>query len=55
MRYPTSVLAILMLVGAAHADDADEPWQIHGRVVDEQGAPVEDFEADTFWLSNHTF
>jgi thiol-disulfide isomerase/thioredoxin len=52
MRYPTSVLAILMLVGAAHADDSDKPWQIHGQVVDEQGAPVEDFEAATWWLSN---
>ena len=52
MRYPTSVLAFLMLVGAARADDADKPWQIHGQVVDEQGALVEDFEAATWWLSN---
>ena len=52
MRYPTSLLAILMLVGAARADDSDKPWQIHGQVVDEQGVPVEDFEAATWWLSN---
>jgi thiol-disulfide isomerase/thioredoxin len=52
MHFPISVLAILILVGAARADDSDKPWQIHGQVVDEQGAPVEDFEAVTFWLSN---
>src|ERR1043165_8454316 len=52
MRVPISVLAILMLVGSARGDDSDGPWQIHGQVVDEQGAPVEDFEAATFWLAN---
>jgi len=52
MHYPTIVLTILILVGAARADDSDKPWQIHGQVVDEQGMPVEDFEAATFWLSN---
>ncbi|NOY41196.1 MAG: TlpA family protein disulfide reductase [Planctomycetes bacterium] len=52
MHYLTSVLAILILVGAARADDSDKPWQIHGQVVDEQGMPVEDFEAATFWISN---
>lgn len=36
----------------AQADDADESWQIHGQVVDAQGALVEDFEAATFWSSN---
>jgi thiol-disulfide isomerase/thioredoxin len=52
MRFPISVLAILIIVGLARADDSDKPWQIHGQVVDERGAPVEDFEAATFWLSN---
>src|SRR6185369_16188416 len=52
MRFTLSVLATLILVGAARADDSDQPWQIHGLVVDEQGKSVEDFEAATFWLSN---
>ena len=52
MHFPMSVLATLILVGVARADDSDQPWQIHGQVVDEQGKPVEDFEAATFWLSN---
>ena len=52
MHCPASVLATLILVGAARADDSDKPWQIHGQVIDEQGKPVEDFEAATFWLSN---
>jgi hypothetical protein len=51
MRFPTSVLAILILVGLARADEADDSWQIHGQVVDEHGVPVEDFEASTFWSS----
>jgi thiol-disulfide isomerase/thioredoxin len=42
-----------MVAGGALAnDDPVETWQIHGQVVDEQGAPVEDFEAATFWSSN---
>ena len=52
MHVPTSVLAILILVGAARAEDPDTPWEIHGQVVDEQGAPVEDFEAASYWSSN---
>src|SRR5476649_2311242 len=52
MHYPTSVLAILILVGVARADDSDKSWQIHGQVVDEQGMPIEDFEAATYWSSN---
>ena len=39
-----------MLAPIARADDADEPWEINGQVVDEQGKPVEDFEAATFWV-----
>ena len=52
MHYPTSVLAILILVGTARADDADESWEIHGQVVDERGTPVDDFDAAKFWSSN---
>jgi len=52
MRFPISVLAVLTLVSFSQAEDADHSWQIHGQVVDEQGTPVEDFEAATFWLSN---
>ena len=39
-----------MLAPIARADAADEPWEINGQVVDEQGKPVEDFEAATFWV-----
>ena len=52
MHYLASFLAILILVGAVRADDSDQSWQIHGQVVDEQGAPVEDYDAATWWLSN---
>ena len=52
MHFPISVLAILIIVGFARADDSDPSWHIHGQVVDEQGTPVEDFEAATFWSSN---
>jgi peroxiredoxin len=52
MRFRLSVLATLILVGVTRADDSDKPWQIHGQVVDEQGKPVEDFEAATIWVSN---
>src|SRR3954469_7222168 len=52
MRSRLGVLATLMLVVAARADDSDRPWQIQGQVVDQQGKPVEDFEAGMFWLSN---
>jgi thiol-disulfide isomerase/thioredoxin len=52
MHFPKSVLPILIVVGFARADDSDQSWQIYGQVVDEQGTPVEDFEAGTFWLSN---
>jgi thiol-disulfide isomerase/thioredoxin len=36
----------------ANAEDADEPWEIQGRVVDEQDRPIEKFEAAPFWSSN---
>jgi thiol-disulfide isomerase/thioredoxin len=52
MRHPTSVLTILILMGTAQADAADKSWQIQGQVVDEQGMPVDDFDAAGFWSSN---
>jgi thiol-disulfide isomerase/thioredoxin len=53
MHYRASVLAILFLLApVARAEDADETWEIHGQVVDEQGKPVDDFEAAGFWSSN---
>ncbi len=52
MRLPICALAIMAIVGFAHADDSEQSWQIHGRVVDEHGAAVQDFEAATWWLSN---
>ena len=53
VHYRASVLAILCLLAPiARANAADESWEIHGQVVDEQGKPVEDFEAATFWSSN---
>ena len=52
MHYPISVMAILILVGAAQADDSGKSWQIQGQVVDEQGMPIDDFDAATFWSSN---
>ncbi|HEX3598883.1 MAG TPA: hypothetical protein VHU84_02000, partial [Lacipirellulaceae bacterium] len=42
----------MLFVSCVQADDADKPWEIRGQVVDEQGKPVEDFEASTFWLAN---
>ena len=51
VHYRASVLAILCLLAPiARADAAEESWEIHGQVVDEQGKPVEDFEAATFWV-----
>jgi thiol-disulfide isomerase/thioredoxin len=51
MRLPISVLVILIVVGLTRADEADQSWQIHGQVIDEQGVPFEDFEVSTFWSS----
>ena len=53
MRYRSLLpLLLMLLTTVARADDSDKPWEIHGQVVDEQGKPVEEFEAATFWLSN---
>lgn len=52
MRISKIALAVLLLAGAARAQDEDMSWQITGQVVDDQGAPVEDFEVSTFWFAN---
>lgn len=41
-----------LLTGAALGADSDEPWQIHGQVIDELGQPTDDFDAATFWWAN---
>ncbi len=46
------LVALFGFVAPVAAEESDEPWEIHGRVVDEQGKPVEDFEAAPFWSSN---
>ena len=33
-------------------EKSSDSWQIHGRVVDANGKPVEDFIAATYWSSN---
>jgi thiol-disulfide isomerase/thioredoxin len=48
-------LVVIALFGAGfgcHAQEREGPWEIHGQVVDEDGTPVEDFEAASFWSSN---
>lgn len=52
MRLPLVVLALVLIGKLACAEEADQPWQVRGTVVDEKGAPVENFEAATWWLSN---
>lgn len=49
----TSLFLAVPQAGTA-VDDAEQPdtWQIHGRVVDAAGKPVDDFVAATFWSSN---
>jgi len=51
MHDPAIILSILILAAVAQADNPDQ-WEIRGQVVDENGAPVEDFEAASFWSSN---
>ncbi len=41
-----------MLFAVARGEDSHGTWEIRGRVVDEQGNPVEEFVAATFWSSN---
>jgi thiol-disulfide isomerase/thioredoxin len=51
MHDPAIVLSILILAAVAQADNPDQ-WEIRGQVVDENGTPVENFEAASFWSSN---
>lgn len=46
-----TIATVLLLVRFVGADEPNRSWQIYGRVVDEAGAPVEDFVASTFWPS----
>jgi thiol-disulfide isomerase/thioredoxin len=46
------VVCLALLVGGVLADQREETWEVHGQVVDEEGRPVEDFQAGTFWSSN---
>jgi thiol-disulfide isomerase/thioredoxin len=52
MRYRINILAIVILVGATQADGSDKSWQIQGQVIDEQGMPVDDFDAAGYWSAN---
>ena len=52
VRCTTGVLAFLFAVGIVNAAESDGLWEIHGRVVDEHGKPVEDFEVAGYWSSN---
>ncbi|HEY2840860.1 MAG TPA: TlpA disulfide reductase family protein [Pirellulales bacterium] len=52
MRALICVAAMFAFVAPPAAEESDEPWDIHGRVVDEQGKPVDNFEAAPFWSSN---
>jgi peroxiredoxin len=51
-EYITNILVILFLVAAVRAEDPDEFWEIRGKVVDEQGQSVEEFDAARKWSSN---
>ena len=52
MKAIANILAILAIVTAVHAAEPDESWEIHGNVVDQQGNPVENFVAATYWSAN---
>lgn len=53
MRYRSLLtLLSLLLTTVARADDSDKPLEIHGQVVDEEGRPVDDFDAASFWSSS---
>src|SRR5436190_20534831 len=52
MRNPVILASILIVAAAARADDRGQSWEIQGQVVDENGTPVENFEAASFWSSN---
>src|SRR4051812_48949000 len=46
------VVALAVFVGRSVDAEPEEKWEIRGQVVNEEGRPVEDFEAGTFWSSN---
>src|SRR5262249_7646577 len=47
-----SLLVALLSLSGCQKSMPQEPWQVHGAVVDESGQPVEDFVAATLWSSN---
>jgi len=53
MRYAAGLLIVVSFaaIGCA-ADERKGSWEIQGQVVDEEGKPVEGFEAASFWSSN---
>jgi thiol-disulfide isomerase/thioredoxin len=52
MHHRTSALIVLVLVAVAPRGASGQTWEIQGQVVNERGAPIEDFEAASFWSSN---
>ena len=53
---PILLGSLLSLLGsppqAAHAADQNPHWTVEGRVVDQQGEPVLDFDAAHYWSAN---
>lgn len=47
-----SIMALQTRQSRGRAEEPAESWHVQGRVVDEQGAPVDDFVAATFWSAN---
>lgn len=52
MAIVTLIVAGAAIAGCGKTRDLREPWEIHGRVVDDQRNPVEDFVAATLWSCN---
>src|SRR5690349_10375138 len=45
-------LGLALLIERGFGAATEQTWEIRGQVVDEQGRPVEDFEAGRIWSSN---
>ncbi len=48
----TFLLAVAAVAGCGKTTNRYGTWEIHGRVVDDQGNPVKDFVAATLWSCN---
>ena len=55
MRLLSSLSLVMACVMTLHGEETDESWEIHGRVVDAAGKPVEEFEIGTFWSANGNY